>query len=262
MLGILVFLSVLPEFVVAQAYAYPNGSTVANFTVTDVQGNTHDLTNYTIQGKFVLLDFYTLDCLPCQQTAPYWAELFERHGCNTGDVVSLSLLGISYSLPEIALYADTYYGAWPHPPIVNDAATMWQMFQVGSAPTYCLIGPDNLMINSFIWPISSMADLLAAFPEGSTITPLSCAVGIDERNDQLLQAYPNPTNGTVHIPAMAGDGAVDVRDALGRRMDLRVEPALINGQHVLDLGHLTDGLYWVHVQGHTGGSRVHAVAKE
>ena len=61
-------LFVLPHSLCAQSYNYPNGSTVADFTVTDIEGDVHNLYDLTAQGKYVLLDFFTLWCAPCQET--------------------------------------------------------------------------------------------------------------------------------------------------------------------------------------------------
>ena len=41
----------IPALATAQATNYPNGSVVDNFTVTDVDGNTHELYAYHAQGK-------------------------------------------------------------------------------------------------------------------------------------------------------------------------------------------------------------------
>lgn len=44
-------LAVTSLFASAQTNNYPNGSTVANFTVTDIEGVSHTLYDYTSQGK-------------------------------------------------------------------------------------------------------------------------------------------------------------------------------------------------------------------
>jgi len=42
----------------AQIQGYGVGDTVDNFTVTDTNGNTHDLYAYAEAGKYILLDFF------------------------------------------------------------------------------------------------------------------------------------------------------------------------------------------------------------
>jgi len=47
------------------AYAQtPVGSVVNNFTLTDINGNSHSLFNYLDQGKFVVIDVSATWCGP------------------------------------------------------------------------------------------------------------------------------------------------------------------------------------------------------
>lgn len=230
-------LFVLPHALCAQAYYYPNGSTVADFTVTDTEGDVYDLYDLTAQGKYVFLDFFTLWCVPCQETAPSWAELYQTHGCNGADVVCISLDYENNTAAEVQAYADTYCGSWAHPPVVTGALPLTAVFGVGNAPNYCLIGPDNVMINNFIWPVASMNDFVAALPAGSGVTPQACAVGVEERTKETLIASPNPTNGTIRLTSPNGV-SVRVCDALGRYLTTR---AIVADQ--LDLRGHAPGLY-------------------
>lgn len=234
---LLAWLLWLPSLAGAQAYTYPNGSVVADFVVTDVNGNVHHLYDYTAQGKYVLLDFFTLWCPPCQATAQFWAELYQTYGCNGADVVCLSLDYENNTAAEVQAYSDTYSGPWAHPPVVTDALALASVFGVGNAPNYCLIGPDNVMINNFIWPVASMGDFLAAFPLESGIAPQTCGVGMMEPGATVHVACPNPTHGTIALKG-ADVASVVVYDATGRPC---ANAPLIAGQ--LDLGGKVPGLY-------------------
>ncbi len=64
----------------AQLQGYSVGQTVNDFTVTDTQGNTHNLYSITASGKHVVLDFFFDTCPPCQQTQPYLNQLHETYG--------------------------------------------------------------------------------------------------------------------------------------------------------------------------------------
>lgn len=75
----------------AQANNYPNGSLVADFTVTDTHGNTHNLYTYTAQGKHVILDFFFDTCGPCQATSQYFSQLYQTYGCNGGDIICIAM---------------------------------------------------------------------------------------------------------------------------------------------------------------------------
>lgn len=209
----------LPLLAGAQAYNYPDGSTVEDFSVTDVNGIVHDLYDLNAQGKYVFLDFFTLWCAPCQETAPYWAELYQTYGCNSGQVVCLSLDFELNTVGEIQTYADTYYGAWAHPPVVSGALPLSDVFGVGNAPNYCLIGPDHVMIRNFIWPVASMADFVAVLPSDSGILPQACAAGVPDDAGFDLVVQPNPTTGWIRTndPQVVN---VRVSDPSGRPLGL------------------------------------------
>lgn len=52
-------LTFLMAFVFSAAlYAQTNLTTAVDFTVTDTQGNVHNLFSYLNEGKFVVLDFF------------------------------------------------------------------------------------------------------------------------------------------------------------------------------------------------------------
>ena len=219
----------VPTIVLAQAYNYPNGSTVADFSVTATDGTVYDLYDLNDQGKYVFLDFFMLWCIPCQETGPGWAELYQTYGCNTGDVVCLSLDMEANSNEEVLAFGEAFLGEGPHPPVATGALVLSDIFGITNAPNYCLIGPDHVMIETRIWPDSSMADLAAALPGESGISPQSCVLGIDNGTGSGHSVYPSPTAGTVRLkdPEVA---RVRVRDVSGRVVD---EVPVIRGEAVL-----------------------------
>ena len=62
-----------------------------HITATDIHGNNHHLFDYLDNGKFVVLDFFFTTCGPCISSVPIINNAFTMFGCNTGDVIFLSI---------------------------------------------------------------------------------------------------------------------------------------------------------------------------
>ena len=72
----------------------PNGSTAPDFTLTDIDGNTHHLYSYLAQGKAVFIKFFACHCSGC------WAyhnthklkDIYETYGPNGTDEIMVIML--------------------------------------------------------------------------------------------------------------------------------------------------------------------------
>ena len=71
--------------------AQTNLTTAQDFTVTDVHGTSHNLFTYLDSNKHVILDFFFTTCGPCINSIPTISASFTAFGCNTGDVIFLSI---------------------------------------------------------------------------------------------------------------------------------------------------------------------------
>jgi thiol-disulfide isomerase/thioredoxin len=242
----------LAVFAQAQADNYPNGSTVADFTVTDIDGISHTLYNYTAQGKYVVLDFFFTTCPPCQATAPYFNQLNETYGCNAHDLICLTINDGQDNTAAVAAYEAAHGGMYAHCPAVSNeggGAAVTSTFGVNAFPTYCLIGPDNVMIAHDMWPIGSMADFVAYFPGGNAIQPAACATGIPEHAiTGAVSVHPSPSNGRMTVDASGmgfGNVTMEVFDVLGQHVRSIPLGGMANGllQTDVDLSELGDGQY-------------------
>lgn len=234
----------------AQTTNYPVGSTVANFTATDVHGTTHDLATYAAQGKYVILDFFFYNCPPCQSNAPYYSELYQTYGCNSGDLICIEVNNGADSDALTEAFSVDFAPGFAHPPAIGAAEgdPLTNVFGVSAFPTFCLIGPDMKMKNNDIWPLTDMSTFVAAFPAGSNITPQACAVGLNEDGALAFTSlYPSPTSGLVSITFGATGSSnlgVAVFNMLGEQVSAQSFGVLTAGaQRTLDLSSLADGQY-------------------
>ncbi|HNR55636.1 MAG TPA: redoxin family protein [Flavobacteriales bacterium] len=239
----------------AQVQNYSVNETVDDFTVTDTDGNVHNLYSITASGKHVILDFFFDTCQPCQQSQPYFNQLHETYGCNDHDLFVISINNGTDNNAAVDAFETTYGGTFRHSPAVGiegGCAAVDDAFGITAYPTYCLIGPDNKLKNGDIWPISSMQSYVNAFPAASNIQTAQCAaVGVNERVTASLKGlFPVPANTTVNMEISLNSSGIitlEVLDPLGRMvvaedLGLRSAGAFY---HVLDVADLVDGNYAV-----------------
>ncbi|MFI5202966.1 MAG: T9SS type A sorting domain-containing protein [Flavobacteriales bacterium] len=245
----------------AQIQGYTVGQTVANFTVTDTDGNTHSLYSYTAAGKYVMLDFFFVTCPPCQQTTPIFNQLHDKYGCNAGDLFCLSVNTGQDNDAAVDAFEATYGGTFNHSPAVSSdggSAAVDGVFNPAAYPTYCLIGPDNKLINADIWPISSVADFEAAFPVASGITAMACAVGMTEpepgAENLILAVYPNPATSVATINFTSTEQVsalvIELIDVTGRVVLTQNQGNVNAGTNVftIDVNALLAGSYMIRVK--------------
>ena len=129
----------------AQLNNYSVGQTAPDFTVTDLEGHTHHLSDYA--GKWVIVDFFAYWCGPCAATAPTINEFYKKYGCNDYDIV---VLGLEYegTTAQTQDFEDANGGDPNHPtPTVSGldggAAAVHSAYGPAAFPTIVLIGADG-----------------------------------------------------------------------------------------------------------------------
>lgn len=140
----------------------------ANFTVTDTEGQTHNLyESYLNQGKTVVIKFFFTTCPPCISISPQWQQKYEDWGAGANDVefIEASILGsdtnakvktfkTNYGLTMIGIGSD------------GNASNIVSPYQSGTygpwygTPSFAVIAPDgNLQYPLFF---SDLEEAIAA----------------------------------------------------------------------------------------------------
>ena len=134
---LLITIIVLLSFNNAQAQL-PNGSIAPDFTLTDINGTTHTLYNYTDQGYTVFIEFAAIWCPPCWSYHQSHAlkDVYVDHGpsglpgvssSTTNDVMVFYIEGQAGSMDELNGIGSSTMGDWvtgtPYPIICTDPAS-------------------------------------------------------------------------------------------------------------------------------------------
>lgn len=248
--SLLFFLSI--EFSFAQLQSFTAGQTAPDFTITDSRGNTHTLYQYTNAGKYVLLDFFTFWCGPCMATAPKIDEFYKKYGCNSGNVAVLGIEGdgnidsLHHFDEQAGLDSlDSYPAASG---IEGNGAAVHTAYGPSAFPTIALIGPDKKFIDTDVWPISTIADIEAAFPNGA-ITPMNCPTGINEKEiSGAINFYPNPVSNllTVSLEKNFENISYEITDVIGKNI-IKNNLALKDNKLVVDISRFPAGIYFLKI---------------
>jgi thiol-disulfide isomerase/thioredoxin len=177
------------------SHAQTSLDTAVNFTVNDVNNNTHRLFDYLDQGKIVVIDFFTVTCGPCADYAPEISESYRHYGCNSGNVV---ILGINWGADnsQVAEFGQTNGAIYPEVSgTEGNGDHVVADFGILSYPSVILVLPDRFIAEQYIWPPStSHLDSLIALHGGA---PMDCSTGVQDLIPTLdpswiRSIYPNP----------------------------------------------------------------------
>jgi thiol-disulfide isomerase/thioredoxin len=211
----------------AQLNNFNVGQTAPNFTVTDIHGHSHSLSDYA--NKWVVIDFFTYWCGPCQQTSPIVNSFYKKYGCNGYDIIVLAIEGDG-TLAQTENFENLHGGDANYPtPTVSGldggGKAVHTTYGPAAYPTLILIGPDGKIKNEDIWPISGVETFENAITSaggGSALVVHDCgALSVEEMALADLNVYPNPSNGNFTLEmelASAGTVSIQVFNLIGAKV--------------------------------------------
>ena len=112
-----------------------------NFSVVDLQGKA--ISNESLQGKVVLLDFWATWCVPCRKSIPALQALHEKYAERGFSVVGISIdEGGASKVKKFVQSKRVRY------PIAIDSAKSpaWDVFRVKAVPAAFLIDRDGRIV--------------------------------------------------------------------------------------------------------------------
>ncbi|MBP7273984.1 MAG: T9SS type A sorting domain-containing protein [Saprospiraceae bacterium] len=242
----------------AQIVNFNVGQTVPNFTVTDLENHSHTLYDYTSQGKYVMLDFYAHWCGPCCETAPIINEFYIKYGCNTSNVIVLGIELDGTIAQTEGFETNCLAGADKKYPVASGlgggGSAVHSTFGAAAFPTITLIGPDNKLLNSDIWPINNVGDMEEVYP-ANVLTPTSCALSTNTiLSQENIAIYPNPSNENVNIALQLFKDAnvsIEIYNTLGQLIRTEQFGKGSNFSRTLSVRELNNGIYTLKIKADT-----------
>ena len=118
---------------------YELGDRITNLTFQDCDGNTHSINELLKSKKAVVLNFWYLNCNPCQMEFPYVQEAYDAYG---NQVAFLALNPVDGNDETISDYR------WEHGltfPMVSCDPVLHEVFQISAYPTTMIIDSTGVI---------------------------------------------------------------------------------------------------------------------
>ncbi|MEM1216039.1 MAG: redoxin domain-containing protein [Bacteroidota bacterium] len=250
-------LAILSCFGATVLFAQPD------FTFTDTHGDEHNLADAHEQGYIVLIDFFFVNCPPCQDTAPELASISEDYAGKNVIIWSLSdrdgnaaIEGFEEQFGFDFPAGGTEGGG----PAVIDAYAADYNFT--GFPTFSVSCPNGDFTWD-IWPITSgAAELRNAIDacgvvDANPYEPLNSTSVEGIASLEAVTLAPNPTSTTSRLQlnlAAATHLNIQLVNAQGALLRTVFDGEVATGSTTLDVdvANLPVGAYWVRIQNAAG----------
>jgi len=224
------------------------GNPAPDFTVTDINGNTHRLYDYIEAGKIVVLDFYYTTCGPCIFYSPQVNLAYEKYGCNTANVVFLSI-DYNDTDSEVEAYDNEYAIEFPSISGLEGGGNgVVSQYGIIGFPTFYVIDSSKTILDVIDPPTLQVFDFRFQM---HGILPASCATSTEDQQAEngKLTFYPNPISPgealQIEMPEPRMDKLqLDIYDFTGRLVQHR--ELNVNGEMIIqtELHSQCPGMYF------------------
>ncbi|MDL2238594.1 T9SS type A sorting domain-containing protein [Bacteroidales bacterium OttesenSCG-928-K22] len=150
-------------------------TTAVDFETVDCHGTPFHLFDVLDGGQYVLVDFFFVNCGPCQIATPKIAQAYEILGCNMHDIFFIEISCQDNNTACIT-WAENYgidYPTISAPANEGNGAEICDIYGIGAYPTVIVIAPDRSIVIQDLWPINDATTIVnAVAPHG--IEPNEC----------------------------------------------------------------------------------------
>ena len=114
------------------------GTDVPDWEATTLSGQ--QISASSLEGKYVLLDFWGSWCAPCVEALPKLKEVYDRYADRNFEIVGFAAQDDS----SLRNAVDQYGIDWPQ--VADEDGDYGSAFLVRGYPTYYLVGPDGTIV--------------------------------------------------------------------------------------------------------------------
>jgi peroxiredoxin len=137
-LSFLIFTVILFAYVPAYSLI-SEGSDAPDFTLTDVNGVSHTLSDYA--GKVVLIEYFSLSCDPCHKISDFLENLYQTNKDKGFIVLAVDVEEVDDNTMGVQQYAELY--GWTFPAFWDQLGVVKNLYGYEEKPSSIIIGKDQ-----------------------------------------------------------------------------------------------------------------------
>jgi len=222
-------------------FSQPDGSVFPDFTVTDIEGNTHVLQNYLDDGKVVVIDVFATWCPVCTASLPAIDEVYAEYGPDGDDTMVLLSFEKDPNTANEASYVTNHAIANP---VISDGLSEIADWNTIGQPNFFVICSDGSFDYYFGGLSSSNSDLITV--KIDACSSIETGIGKNE-SDLNLTYYTNPvTDKLVFELSNNNTISYNIFDLSGKTI-LKGQSNTSN--NLVDVTSLEKGIYFLQIIG-------------
>jgi len=234
-------------FAILNSIAQPAiNDTVPDFSVVDVNGNTHHLYSYLEEGKYVCIDFFGTTCAQCKDLVPILSHTYQSYGCNQSNLVILAVDLLHYDA-EVQDFEQEYGGIYPAVSGKNGGGEqVYNDWEIQYWPQLVLINPDKVLISNMN-PINQLV-IDSVFSSHQILMDSCSANRLDNLflKHENISVFPNPTASILNIELNNFSNA-EMRYRLYNSLGTMVLSNPCRNSFSVDLSGLVNGVYFIEI---------------
>lgn len=222
-----------------------------DFTAKDIYGVQHHLFDILDnQQQYVLIDFFSVTCGPCQDMAPIMDSIYHEFGSNE---LGLNVMAIDQTFNnEMVLGFEQEYNT--HYPAISGieggGAGIYEDYQIPYYPSLILIAPDHEIVEQAISIPETTAELRELLESYGLIT-----IGLNEmEKGPSFEIFPNPAMDVIHVNFIEKESIqkVIVYSVTGKEILLKTITAMPKNSIAVDISFLEKGFYLISIENQKG----------
>jgi len=139
----LLFVAVAASFSVSTVNAADDELVAAEFTINDINGKSHKLSDY--RGKWVVVNYWATWCPPCLEEIPDLTEFHDKH--KDTDAVVLGINTEDLTNDRLIEFTDSFLVSYPMLHGVADPNADYILGPIPAMPTTYIVSPKGQVIS-------------------------------------------------------------------------------------------------------------------